>query len=101
MLHFQISCGITVFLTVREGLTGPEEAPFAGTPRQNCQKLWLLGISRQPVLLCSHVILAQFLTIKKRSQRWLNVESEPLSTGAIMYIAEAPGGRYLDCKPGF
>lgn len=26
-------CG-KVFLTVREGLTGPEEAPFAGTPRQ-------------------------------------------------------------------
>jgi hypothetical protein len=30
---------ITKFLTVREGLTGPEEAPFAATPRQNCQKI--------------------------------------------------------------
>jgi hypothetical protein len=27
--------------------------------------------------------LAQFLTTKKRSQRWLNVESEPLSSGVI------------------
>jgi hypothetical protein len=28
---------LTVRRTVREGLTGPEEAPFAGTDRQNCQ----------------------------------------------------------------
>jgi hypothetical protein len=69
------------FLTVREGLTGPKEASFAGTDRQNCQKLWLLCFSRWPVLLCSRV--SPILTIKKRSQRWLNVESEPLSAGVI------------------
>ena len=40
----------------REGLVSPEEAPFAGTDRQNCQKLWLLCFSRWPVLLCSYII---------------------------------------------
>jgi hypothetical protein len=52
------------------------------------------------MLLCSQVILAQFLTIIwKRAQRWLNVESELLRSGviteALVYIVQAPGACYL------
>jgi len=41
------------FLTVREGLTGPEEAPFAGT---TCQKFRFSSSAggRALVLLISH-----------------------------------------------
>jgi hypothetical protein len=42
---------LDAFLAVRDGLTGPEEALFAGTPRQTV-KNWLLS---GPLLLCSHV----------------------------------------------
>jgi hypothetical protein len=58
---------LIIFLTVREGLVSPEEAPFAGT--YHASQL-LPGADTS--------FSTQFLTIKKRS----NVKSEPLSSGA-------------------
>jgi hypothetical protein len=96
---FVIAYDARLFLTVREALIGLEEHHLQERHVKTSSVTSLGG-------RCCFVLmyLAQSLTIKKRSPRCLNVESEPGVQEPMlkfMYIAQAPGGRYLDISRGF